>query len=270
MNFGTRQNNSKDKPSVNTRGYAFANRDGFEPSVMTVGFWDEKLTITINPALEPSKQTTERFYDYDKSVKTTLTLEKVMSLLYKITKEIIPAIENGEDKSIGISVGNDGVLAISTGKKITGDIRPCLALYKGINDSTKKAELSMYYEFKTITTVDDYDPSTGDYSMGTKMHSELLLFVEILKATIVGLSNAVTHADRNVNQFVNNRLYDSIVSIGEKVGANVTPRGGNRGFGGGFKRNPFSSPAESMSSPLDETEEMQHLSNFDQMEDYLN
>ncbi len=43
MNSGMRQNNSKDKQSVNTRGYTFMNREGFEPSAMSIGFWDDKM-----------------------------------------------------------------------------------------------------------------------------------------------------------------------------------------------------------------------------------
>lgn len=267
MNYGTKQNNSKDKPSVNTRGYTFANRDGFEPSVMSIGFWDDKMTITLNPALEPAKQTQDRFYDYEKSVKTSLTLEKVMALLYKITKEIMPAIEVGEDKSIGITVGNDGMVAIGTGKKITGSIKPFIALYKGIDATSKKAELSIFYEFKTIDCVDGYDPNTGGFSMGTKINSELLLFVELLKSTIIGMSNAGTHADRYVKKFVNDRLYDAVVSIGTKVGADVAPRGG--GFKGGFtsRQNPFATTSIDNDIP---SADVAQLSNFDQIDEYLN
>jgi hypothetical protein len=268
MNSGFKQNNSKDKPSVNTRGYAFMNREGFEPSAMTVGFWDDKMTITINPALEPSKQTNDRFYDYEKSVKTSLTLEKVMSLMYKISKEIIPAIESDTDKSIGVAVGNDGMIAVGTGKSITGSIRPFLALFKGINPDTKKAELSIYYEFRTIDSIDDYDPATGKYTLGTKVYSELLLFIEILKSTIIGMSNAGTHSDRYVNKFVNDRLYDAVVSIGEKVGANVTPRGGNR-MGGFGQRTTWGSQS-SNESDLEAMAEAAQLTNLDQMEEYLN
>lgn len=268
MNYGTRQNNSKDKPSVNTRGYTFANRDGFEPSVLNVGFWDEKMTITINPALEPAKQTTERFYDYEKSVKTSLTLEKVMAILYKITKEIIPAMENDEDKSIGVIVGNDGMVAIGTGKKLTGSIRPFIALYKGIDNSTKKAEMSIYYEFKTVDCIDNYDPNNGSFEMGSKVNSEFNLFIEILKATIIGMSNASVHAGRFVNKYVNDRLYDAVVSIGTKVGADVTPRGG-KGFSGfSSRQNPFATDSSSESDTTS-VDDVAQLSNFDQMDDYL-
>lgn len=268
-NFGTNQNNSKDnKASVNTRSFTFANRDGFEPSAVNFGFWDDKITIAINPALEPSKQTTERFYDYEKTVKTSLTFEKSMALLYKLNKEIIPAMENGEDKTIGLAVGNDGMIAVGTGKKITNEIRPFIALFKGINPDTKQAELSIYYEFKRIESIDNYDPETGKYEMGSKTHAEFLVFIEFLKAAIVGMSNATTHATRTVNKYMNDRLYDAVVSIGEKVGANVTPRGGSS-YRNGFNTNKpnWGGTSSSMDTPMTDTID---LNSYDQMDEYLN
>ena len=85
MAFGTQQNNDKDNtPNINTRSYVFMNKDGFDPSALTVGAWNEMLSLRINPALDKSRQTENKVFDYDKSVSTSLTAEKVTLLLYKI------------------------------------------------------------------------------------------------------------------------------------------------------------------------------------------
>ena len=80
--YGTQQNNEKDNtPNVNTRSYQFMNRDGFDPSALSVGAWNEMLSLRINPALDKSRQSEGRVFDYDKSVSTSLTAEKVTLLL---------------------------------------------------------------------------------------------------------------------------------------------------------------------------------------------
>lgn len=264
MNFNT-QNNSKDNTiSMNTKGYQFSNRNGFDPSALTVGYWNEMLSLRINPALEPSKQTESKIFDYEKSVSTSLTLEKIMTLLYGITKEVMPAISANEDKSIGISVSGDSLIVVGTGKKQTGSIRPFLGIHKGLNPDTKIAETSIFYEFKTTETVNDYDEKNGKYNLCKGIQSELMLFVELLKSAIVGLGNSVAHSQRNVSKWQTERTNGQINAIAEKVGAST----GFSSNKSSYQRRPNVS-FDSQSSK-DTGVELSELENIDDLNNFLN
>jgi len=224
-NFGTRQNNENDnRKSITTKVYQFKNRDGFEPSTLQISGWDEMFSLRINPALPPDKQSKDQLYDYDKFVATSLNMEKVMLLLYKINKDILPAIENEEEKNIGISVAGDSLVTVGTGKAITQSIRPYIAIHKGLNPDTKKAEQSIYYEFKKSMTVDDYDPNTGDYNVETNISAEFMLFIELLKSFIQN-SNFNSHVNRYNNRYSNDRMVNTVNAIADKVGVDLNPKG---------------------------------------------
>ena len=243
--FGTRQNNEADnRKSVNTRIYQFKNKDGFEPSTLQVGGWDEMLSLRINPTLPPEKQSKEQIFDYDKFVSTSLNMEKAMLLLYKINKDIIPAIENDEEKNIGISVGGDSLVTVGTGKAITNTIKPYLAIHKGLNPDTKKPEQSIYYEFRKSMTIDDYNAETGTYTVEENYDAEFNLFCELLKSFIQN-SNFNNHVNRYGNRFTTDKVMSTLTSIANKVGADTGSKYGNNG--GSFRRSVFGGSTNSSS-----------------------
>ena len=236
--FGTRQNNDgENRKSVNTRIYQFKNKDGFEPSTLQIAGWDEMFSMRINPTLPPEKQSKEQIFDYDKFVATSLNMEKAMLLLFKINKDILPAIENGEEKNVGISVGGDSLVSVGTGVNLTGSVRPYLAIYKGLNPDTKKPEQSIYYEFRKSMTIDDYNAETGSYTVEEGYDAEFNLFCELLKSFIQN-SNFNNHVNKYGNRFMNDKAMNTLNSIADKVGANTGFSKFNNG-GNSFRRDVF-------------------------------
>ncbi len=229
MMFNNNQNNAKDNSNdTNTRGLQFKNKDGFEPSTVSIGFWNDLLTIRINPALPPEAQTENRIYDYNKYVSTALTVEKITLLHEKIKNEVIPAIEKDEECTVGIPVAGDSLFIVSTGKSKHGVIKPYMAIVKGINPDTKKAEMVIHYEFNKTSSVDNYNPDTGSYDINKNGIIELLVFDKILEASIWGLSKVFVHADRAVNKFFNNKQMQYLTKIMEKLGIPVDYYNGNK------------------------------------------
>ena len=263
--FGTKQNNdyNTDKKSVNTNIYQFKNKEGFEPSTLQIRGWDEMLSMRINPALEPSKQSKEQIFDYERFVATSLNMEKAMLLLYKINKDIIPAIENDEEKNIGINVGGDSLITVGTGKKITGSIKPYLAIFKGLNPDTKKPEQSIFYEFKTSMTIDDYDANTGNYTVNEGYQAELYLFMDILKSFIQ--SAAVAHNIRYNTRYTSDRLVSNVTAIANKVGADTGYKSSGSSYGP--RRNVFGSSNANTSNSFnsDSFAEMEELGDLNDL-----
>ena len=219
MAYNNSQNNGKDYSNdVNTRGIQLSNKDGFDPSTMNLGYWNGFLSIKINPALDKSKQTDTRVYDYEKTVSTALSPEKISLILEKIKQDIIPAMEAGEDKSIGVPTGTNSLVVVGTGKRQTGEIRPFFAIHRALNDTTKRPEMSIAYEFNRIQSIDDYNDSTGSYNVDNSIHAEFKLFIRVLEAALVGLSNATVHANRVVNRSLNDKIVRLLEAICNKLG----------------------------------------------------
>jgi hypothetical protein len=206
---------------MNTRGVQFMNKNGFDPSTLSFGYWDDMVSLRFNPALDPSKQTEKSVFDYNTTISTALTMEKLMNLLYKVDKVIMPAIMNNEEKSIGIQLAGNSLLVLSTGVKRFNTVKPYIGLHKSINPSTRIPETSIYYEFKTGESVDDYNDSDGSCNYTNDIPTEFLLFIELIKASIIGLSHSVTHSMRYVNKYKNDKIENAIIGIAEKNGVSV-------------------------------------------------
>jgi len=262
--FGTKQNNeTADNKSINTRIYQFKNKDGFEPSTLQITGWNEMCAFRINPTLPPEKQSKEQIFDYDKFVSTSLNLEKIILLIYKINNDIIPAIENGKEKNVGISVGGDSLITVGTGKAITGEIRPYLAIHKALNQETKKPEQSIYYEFRKSMTIDDYDANSGSYTVTEGYHSEFKLFVELLKSFVKN-SNAVHHVNRYGNRFITDKMMNTINSIASKVGADTGSK-----YNGLYRKNVFGNTSNSEYTS-DYNESTNNLEELGDLNDLMN
>lgn len=219
MSYST-QNNAKDNDrSVNTRGIALYNKNGFDPSSLSIGFWNDSfVSLKINPALEPSKQTQSRVFDYDKTVSTALGIPAIQLLSHAIKTKIFKAIEDGEERSVGIQVGGDSLVTVGTGKRLTGEIRPYIAIHKSLNPQTKRPEMSIYYEFNKGQIIEDFNEETGAYSLDGGINSELMLFVNILDASVAALSKGDAHALRTVMRAYNDKLMNTTLAIGSKMG----------------------------------------------------
>lgn len=221
MAFGVQQNNSRDKANVNTRGLQFSNKNGFDPSALSLGFWNDFISIKINPALDKSQQTETRVFDYDKAVSTALTPRIATCLLKGIRDHIMPAIETGETRSVSVKVGGDSLVTVGTGTKYTGEPCQFFALHKELDPGTKKPAMSIFYEFAKNNLIMNYDEKTGDYTVVSNVPDEFELFIKFMSGAVVALTKAHTHADRVVNRFNNEKLNSNIVAIGEKVGAKL-------------------------------------------------
>lgn len=244
MNFNNSGNNQRDtQTNVNTRGPQFMNREGFVPSTLIVGFWNEMVSLKIHPALPKEKQTDNKVFDYEQVIMTSITLEKISVLIDRIEKDIVPHLEN-PSKSIfrGVPIGGDSLIGVGV-RVEEGDTntvaKAYLAIFKNLDPSTKKPESGIFYEFKRSYTVDDYDPKTGEFSTTHDIQGELLTFLEILKAARTAMSNATSHSMRTVDKYYKDRILNTLNEVASKLG--VSTGGGNYGSYRNNKQDVFSS-----------------------------
>ncbi|MMZ42278.1 hypothetical protein D1872_37980 [compost metagenome] len=252
MQFGTQNNNTKEQ-NTNTRGPQFMNRDGFYPSTFVMGYWNGLISLKFHPALPEKQQTESKIFDYDQELQTSLTMEKATILIEGIKNKVIPALEKGEETSVGVPIGSSSSL-ISVGvKNVKGEFTTYLAFFKGLNAETKKPDAFVFYEFRKGQRIDNYDPEQGTFEVNNETHSELALFMSLLESAREGLSNAYTHANRTVDRYFRDRLLGQVDAIAvnqglpasgsnnrgntqrRSSGADVFGGGGNTGRSGGSR-----------------------------------
>lgn len=218
MNYN-KQN--KNEINVNTRGYRFMNRDGFCPSTLVCGYWNEMISLKIHPALPESRQTQSQVYDYNQVLATSLSLEKALILIKKTQELIYPAIQNNQDKSIAVLIGGNNLVQIGYKAEIKASY---IGIHKGLDPESKKPQDSLYYQFvdSSEITIEDYDPETGGYSATTPVECELQTFIEILKSSIKALSGAFSHDSRYRDKFYRDKVCNDLSQIGSKLGLDLS------------------------------------------------
>lgn len=210
-------NNSRDNNiSINTNGVQLYNRDGFVPSALTIGYWNDVLNIRINPKLENPTET--KVFDYEKYISCILPVERIGELINAINKEIVPAMKEGRNKIISIQVAGDSLLSVGTNVATGSPLRPFIAIYKGIDVNTKKPESYLLYEFKSSTIIEDYDADKGSYTVSQPDHVELNTFIKILNAAFDGLTKATAHTINTENRFRNAAQMKVMNALAEKSG----------------------------------------------------
>lgn len=223
FNKNNKGNNKYPSTNVNTRGIQLMNKEGFDPSTLVLGFWNDMMSIKLHPALEPSKQSASSVYDYETVFQTILNVEKAQLLVTKIKEYILPALEKAEEASVGVLIGDDTILLVSTGVQQFSEPKPFLGLFKGLNEK-KKAESMICFEFKTSEAIINYDPMTGEHDLDSKSYPHLDLFIKYLEAGVVAMLHAETHSNRHVNKYFQDRVLESLGGASKGNYSNNTSR----------------------------------------------
>lgn len=247
-------NNSKQKASTNTRGFQFTNStpQALAKSAMGFNYWNDMVSIQLNPALPEEKQTDFRRFDYDQSIMCSLTLDRCETLSVIIEKFVLPAVEKNEEVSYGIPVSNssNSLFIIRTVKGPDGDVVPQVGILKDLDAETKKPAQSLYYQFNNSQVVENYNEENGTFNMSQIIPegmTELGMFGAMLHHAVLELSNASVHAMRNVQRSFHDQIREAL-NIGNNLG------GGNRGGGGSNIFNQGSTKNNQSSGGADETQ----------------
>lgn len=269
MNFSAPKNN-RETVNTNTRGVQFLNSESkLESSTLQFGFWNEMVSLKINPVLPEAQQTDSKKFDYDVTVSTALNLDKTLTLKKAIEEELIPAFNEGRDAFKGVPVSGTSVVGV--GVKVVDEVpETYFAIFKNLDAETFKPSESLSYNFRTSYTIDDYNPETGDYKLVKGLPGELQLFARLLGAAVDALSNANAHAHRNVNRFSNDRQQKLLNDIASKVGVEVQGGYSNRG-GYNKPRDVFGGGSDQSSNASNELEaETTKLTNVSDLNEFMN
>ena len=203
--------------SVNTRGPQFKNSKGFEVATLVVGYWDDKVNLTLHPKLKnPSEK---QVYDYETKIMVTLRVDKAAALLKSLEKVIDKAIEEKKEKSVGVTTGNNNMAVVSTIIK-EDSLYVVLHVCRELNVETRIPNQRYSYTFiKDDQVVEDYDPSTGKFENIIEVQTEYECFIEMLREFIRINQVADVHSDKYFNKYYRDNIYSNVLKTGLKVGA---------------------------------------------------
>lgn len=196
--FGNVGNNNSNEKNVNTKILSFFG----ELSCIQLSYWNEKLSIKINPLQGVSPEGL-RQYDYTRRITTAITQEKCAALAEKIKEKLMPAISNGEvpEKivNVGVQVNDKGsAVFIEYKKDEKGVPHVYLTLYTNIGqDGKANKDNTFCYKFAKTTVTENYDPDTGE-GVEVSVDAEFLFFYEKL-ASMADICGTAAHSINSDN-----------------------------------------------------------------------
>lgn len=194
--FGTRPTNNGNGVNVNTSLFSSYS----DTCKLTVGAWNTQLSVKFHP-FKGVNADGQRQYASDNSeiVNTSLTITNTIALLNAIKKELDPAIEAKEAKSVSVLIGsgnNRKMLSVETdGTDIYA------VIYVNVQDDgtvPNPEQNSLRHKFNTREYMVGYNCTTGTGEQKVE-NVEYIDFVEKLKS-IFNLSPVVAHSINYSNQ----------------------------------------------------------------------
>ena len=228
------QNNKQQNESVNSRGFQFFNKDGFEPSTLIVSFWNQMLVLKIHPAKEASKQTETSVYDYDKVINIVIPPIIAKTIAEYMKTKFIPALEKGEDFTVGFPIGGNGnaVLALSTGIKKFGTLKPFVKIIRDVQPGTLVSEDSLSYEFNSNMIINNYLGEGKEGIDFIHFFGEVYYFADIVEKMATAVLGIENHGRKYVDRRFNNSVFELYKAIAASIGHNFYSDSSN-----GFNRN---------------------------------
>jgi hypothetical protein len=226
MEYQNNNNKNSNEKSTNTNGIQFMNsQNPLAKSTLIIKWWNQFMAIQISPALDEKDRRDGKMFDYQTQLSTALSPEKLMVLNHIINSSVKPALENNEEVNKGIPVAS-GLICVGT-KKINYEevgerVTPFVAIYKGINESTRKAESGLIYFFNIENNVvSNYDMNTGNADVEFVYNTEFELFSSLLPDGAKVLCGGTAHIGRYHDRYYSARLSKNIEVIGNSLGAPI-------------------------------------------------
>lgn len=261
------QNNNDN--TVQTRGINVTSDTKAEtPILMLVAYQNDMVKISMCGELPASQQTESRRFDRKNPIITCISREKCHALVEAYEKEIEPMLEGKQpmdEQSVSITVANVNQIALAVAKTKDGDWQTELRLIKGIDPETLICHNVTRFVFPKGEYIVGYKPDTGEFTERVINHNGIKIFVDDMKTFQRAASKAYVHAARCVDKAYKDMVFDAIVQIGNKVGAEIKQYGSTGAAHYGNAQNIFDKGESISSMPtmtLDELEQQLAGSDF--------
>ena len=226
MAYQNQNNKSQANESVNSKGFQFFNKNGIEGSTLILGLWNQQISLRIHPAKDPDKQTDTSVFDYDRSINLVIPPFMAAAIAKKCNEKFIPALDKGEEYTIGFAIGNSSVLVVSTGVKKTGKVMPYIAILRNIQPKTLIPNDMMSYTFNANLLLPTYDGAETATTFVNDF-AEAIYFIQALKHLAVAVLAGENHGRRFVEKRFNDQVFKLYKDISDKIGGSFYASNGS-------------------------------------------
>ncbi len=196
--------------NISTNGVQLYNSN---QSTIQLSYWNDNLSVKINPVLDAGSRTDKKVYNYDVVFSTAFNIPKAVYMMECIKKTIIPSMESGTPCNIGVPTGQNNLIVI--GIRDNNEKNPYLTIFKGIDPTTKRASSNISYDFVATNTISNYSED-GTFDQ-VAQYTDFYVFVSWLKSSISALTKAHVHVNKHEQTPKSNKSYGNPMSVAPRV-----------------------------------------------------
>lgn len=192
-----------------------------DPTALQYQFLYGLLNISICPKKEGTNSDYTN-YDFDKKVQIWLSYSHAY-MLKKEIERLLEVNDRNELYSVSIAVKDTTIITFSYGDKYGSD-NYVLSIANVSADG--QIQSSYLYEFPDdrYNSIIDFDPTTKNYKRNQLHNVEVDMFLKILEQYVEAVTGAQAYMNRYYGRFDDNRQYNLIASMAEKMGIQTRGR----------------------------------------------
>lgn len=280
MAFNSR-NNNRNKINANTRIIQLYNeKAGEDSSTMTLGLWNNYVSVNINPMLPKSEQVDGKMYNYEQTASVLLTIDNIIQLqtgIKLLEKEERAEKEGKARKITSVAVRSQNVvLKVGGAGEYDGINSKYLALFS-VNDSGN-VDGNLFYVFTNpdnglMINWDEETNSSKNKIINTQWE-EFKLFIDYCANNLIlgGAHGAVREVAIQSNKLGNiaettKALIENMMGSQSNSSSGGVSRANNGGFSGGSRRRRSSVSLTEADISDDDDDEAPDFINTDDYED---
>lgn len=239
MAFVNNKSNQNTRVNTTSKVIQLYNQNGNDAGTLTLGFWNDFVSLKINPILEPSKRLNNQVYNYDLTASVVLKAESLKSLVMGIKEHVLPGTS-----SVAVNAGQYMIKVGRTSEyeDMSGEFY--LGLFEVNAEYVQTGGL--FYTFEVGASTDDtvllnWDENTG-VATDASYNTQWEIFMDFLDLATRNVISGGSHGSLcQVNNGLS-KLSGVMETMKALVEMLVTGRGGSvqqeptrstGGFGGG-------------------------------------
>lgn len=204
-----------------------------DPTCLQYQYLYGLLNVSISPKKEGGADYTR--YDHDKKVQIWLSYGHAQMLLKEI--ERLMEVNNKEELfSVSVAVKDTTIITFSYGDKY-GSNNYVLSIATVSADGQIQSSYAYEFPDDRYSSIINFDPTTKNYKRNQLHNVEVDMFLTVLQQYINASTGANAYFNRYYSRYDDNRQYNMLASISEKLGVQTRGRYSRNNNEGGFFSN---------------------------------
>ena len=237
MAFNNGNNNNRNKINTTTRMLKLYNQEvDDDSSVLSLGYWNEYVSFSINPILPPSERSGGKIYNYEKQASALINFEGLLQLQMGIK-----LLEAGKYSSIAVRTTTNIVIKIAEAGEYENINCRSISLWSYTEDGTVEGNaFFLFSKPKDSYLMLNYDEENVHYKKKTII-TTWEMFKRFINYSVDHVILGGSHGTNSYMNFKLNPIENILNTIKSLVETIINNRGGSVGGSSGSSRTGSSS-----------------------------